>query len=124
MSDRLLLVEDEPALQQTIKAYLEPTYRVSAVSTVAEGTLLIQEVDFDIALIDLGLPDQSGFTLIKRITTNHKKVTVLAVTGDRSEESVNEAVNLGVDGYIIKPVTHEVLHDRIKKAVLRHSSNT
>ncbi len=124
MRYRVLVVEDEPALQETLKAYLEPTYKVTAVSTAADATQVLEKINFKVILVDLGLPDTNGINLIRQIVLNHKKIAVIALTGDRSEKSVKDSIDAGVDNYIVKPAEQAVLHNRIKKAIMKRGLGT
>lgn len=119
MRYRILVVEDEPALQETLKGYLEPTYKVTAVSTAADAATVLEKVKYKVLLIDLGLPDSNGLDLIKQAIVTHKGTVVFALTGDKTEKSVREAIDAGVDNYLVKPVDPQKLRDRIEKAIVK-----
>lgn len=121
MVPKILLVEDESALQLTIKAYLEPTYQVTTATTATQAREHLQNAHFKIVLVDLGLPDANGLSIIELLLAEYPKTTVLALTGDKSSATVKKAIDLGVDDYLVKPVSAMQLRDRIEKAALRRT---
>ena len=119
MLPKVLVVEDEYAIQETLKTYLETKYSVIVASTAKEAVKHIREVTFKVMIVDLGLPDGSGVDVIKNAAKNQKKSVVLALTGDKSTESVKLSIQAGVDDYLVKPVGPMELHDRIDRAALK-----
>tara|TARA_R110002124_G_scaffold233406_1_gene398723 strand:- start:86534 stop:86908 length:375 start_codon:yes stop_codon:yes gene_type:complete len=119
MREKILLVEDEPALLETIKEYLEPRYYVVTARNAAQASEALDTVDFKAIIVDLGLPDISGLAVIKKARKINKRLAIIALTGDQTLETVQHAMELDIDDYLVKPVDAEQLHDRIKKAV-RH----
>lgn len=121
MKPKILLVEDEYALQTTIKAYLDRDYHVLTARTATQAIASLKETHFKVMLVDLGLPDTHGLEVIKAAIHHQKKMAVLALTGDQSPETVKEAIEVGIDDYLVKPVMPAHLHDRIKKAILKRT---
>lgn len=121
MRPKILLVEDEYALQASFTAYLEPAYAVTATNTAQGALEHMKAYHFKVMLVDLGLPDTSGLNVIRQVIKENPKTVILALTGDRSSESVQSAIEAGVDDYIVKPVTAAQLHNRIEKAILKRT---
>ena len=119
---RLLLVEDDSGLNQTLRAQLERAgYTVSAASDGREGLYVATEYPLDLAIVDLGLPGLSGLELIRALRAEGKDYPVLVLTArDRWQDKV-EALKIGADDYVVKPFHVEELLARVD-ALLRRAS--
>ena len=73
----------------------------------------------DVALIDIRLPDFSGTDLLRRLKEMNPDIKEIVVTGFPTLENAIEAVNAGADGYMLKPIEHQVLLARINELVKR-----
>ena len=105
MSIRVLIVEDEPELLQRFAEAIdsEPTFSlVGAVTHGAAAKALLQEVEPDVVLVDLGLPDLNGIELIRHITLRFANADVLVVTMFADDEHVLASIEAGASGYLLK----------------------
>lgn len=123
---KILIVEDEVNIQSFIKANLEISdYQVICSETCALGMIMYASHHPDLIVLDLGLPDQDGMTLIQNVRKSD--TTPIIVLSARSNESDKvEALDLGANDYITKPFGIEEFMARIR-AVLRshrHSQET
>lgn len=123
---KILIVEDEVNIQSFIKANLEISdYQVICAETCALGMIMYASHHPDLIVLDLGLPDQDGMTLIQNV--RKADTTPIIVLSARSNESDKvEALDLGANDYITKPFGTEEFMARIR-AVLRshrHSQET
>lgn len=123
---KILIVEDEVNIQSFIKANLEISdYQVICAETCALGMIMYASHHPDLIVLDLGLPDQDGMTLIQNV--RKADTTPIIVLSARSNESDKvEALDLGANDYITKPFGTEAFMARIR-AVLRshrHSQET
>lgn len=119
---RLLLVEDNLSLSKWLKKLLQAENY--AVDVVDSGETALNDVDisqYDVALVDLGLPGLSGLELIKRIRRRKFPLPILILTARSDLESRVEGLNVGADDYLIKPFEIEELEARIR-ALLRRSA--
>lgn len=102
----VLVVEDEMVLQQRIKRLLlQLGYQedmLSFVSTVADATTHINNEPLALALIDLGLPDGNGISLIEQLVTSHPSTAILVVSAWTSEQAIIRALQAGATGYVLK----------------------
>jgi two-component system KDP operon response regulator KdpE len=115
----VLIIDDEPQIQRLLKIGLTAEkFRISDARTVAAALKLIETESFDIFILDIGLPDESGLTILKRIReVSDAPVIVLSV---RNDESVKvKALDLGADDYVTKPFGLPELMARIR-VTLRH----
>ena len=115
----VLIVEDDPSLNAALVATLKAAgYRPVSARTAAEGLRWFAHYSPDIVLLDLGLPDRDGLTVIRDI--RERATTPIVVLSARGAEAVKvEALDLGADDYVPKPFGVEELLARLR-AGLRH----
>lgn len=100
---RLLLVEDDTSLGETLQSRLtKEGYEVTWLTLCSETLSTIQSHSFDLALLDIGLPDGDGFSLAREIQ-EHQKIPFLFLTAMNSAEYRLEGFELGASDYIPKP---------------------
>ncbi len=121
MSSAILVVEDEPAIQELIAVNLEHAgHRVQRAYSAAEADALIREVRPDLILLDWMLPDLAGTVLARRLRADarSKDIPIIMLTARAEERDKVEGLDAGADDYITKPFSPKELLARIK-AVLR-----
>jgi two-component system response regulator PhoP len=119
---RILVVEDEPALQQQVCSELEAMgYAVDATGDGKEAYYLASEYPFDAAIVDLGLPGLSGLDVITRLRSNGSRLPILILTARASWQDKVSGLEQGGDDYLTKPFRMEELSARLK-ALLRRAS--
>lgn len=119
---RVLLVEDDTELRAQIAARLgDQGMVVDIASDGREGLYLATEYPIDLALIDLGLPELDGLTLIRELRASGRDVPVLVLTARSRWQEKVEGLEAGADDYLVKPFHPEELMARVR-ALLRRSS--
>jgi two-component system response regulator PhoP len=119
---RILLVEDEAPLRETLAARLKREgYAVDVAADGEEGLFQGKEVPFDVAIIDLGLPNMSGMELIHKLRAHGAKYPVLVLTARSSWQDKVEGLKSGADDYLVKPFHVEELLARLN-ALMRRAS--
>jgi two-component system, OmpR family, response regulator PhoP len=119
---RILLVEDEAPLRETLAARLKRDgFAVDAAQDGEEGLYLGREVPFDLAIIDLGLPKMSGMELVRSLRSEQRKFPILILTARSSWQDKVEGLKAGADDYLVKPFHVEELLARIN-ALLRRAA--
>lgn len=118
MSDaiRLMVVEDDPQMQSRFQRAFEASSAVVVVAwaaTAADALALLDETTPDVLLVDLGLPDASGITVIRRAKTLHPccEIMVVSVFGD--QRNVLASIEAGASGYLLKDDTADDFVERI-----------
>ena len=115
---KILIVEDEANIRSFIKANLETSdYQVLCAETCALGMMMYASHHPDLIILDLGLPDQDGMSLIQEVRKTDT-VPIIVLSARSSERDKVEALDLGANDYITKPFGTEELLARIR-AVLR-----
>jgi DNA-binding response OmpR family regulator len=119
---RILIVEDDKALCETIRTALESeNYEVGAANDGQEGFRLGNREKWDLIILDLILPLMTGFEICKKLRESGKKTPIIFLTGEKKEEIDKVmGLELGADDYLLKPFGMRELIARIK-AVLRRS---
>ncbi|HEX3971788.1 MAG TPA: response regulator transcription factor [Stellaceae bacterium] len=121
---RILVIDDEPAIRRLLKTSLSAEgYEVEEAATGEAGWTQFNKVKPDLVLLDLGLPDIDGREVIKRVRGLDSAgggLTPIIVLSIRSDERGKvEALDLGADDYVAKPVGMDELNARVR-AALRH----
>ncbi|HEX7155967.1 MAG TPA: response regulator transcription factor [Burkholderiaceae bacterium] len=104
----IIIVEDEPEFRRRFAQIIdnEPTMRlVGVAANKREAQVLIDREDFDVMLIDLGLPDGTGIDLIRNVSQRKPDVDIMVVTVFGDEQHVVSSIEAGATGYILKDST-------------------
>jgi two-component system KDP operon response regulator KdpE len=118
----ILLVEDEPQLRRYLRVTLTPHgYRLLEAVNAREGELMAASHHPDLILMDLGLPDQDGLELTRRLR-EWCAVPIIVVSARGQEQDKIQALDQGADDYLTKPFGSGELLARIRVA-LRHVSH-
>jgi DNA-binding response OmpR family regulator len=119
---RLLLVEDEIDIQSFLcRSLQEAGYHVEAASDGKSGERLAIDGSFDILIVDLGLPDQDGITLILRLRQLGVRAPVLILSARRSVDDRVLGLEQGGDDYLTKPFALAELLARLRNLLKRNS---
>jgi two-component system phosphate regulon sensor histidine kinase PhoR len=115
---RILVVDDEVRIREACRLVLEGCgYGVSLAATGAIGLELIRDQHFDIILLDLMMPELSGFDVLAQVKTLHPDTVVIVITGYATLEHSVDAMKKGAFDFIPKPFTPEHLRVTIAKAI-------
>ncbi len=122
---RILLVEDNPLTAKGLKYLLEKEqYTVIEVSDLSTARAELAEHNFDLALLDVSLPDGEGFSLAHEIKTQNPSLPVIFLTARDDEDDIVQGLELGADDYIVKPFRNRELLLRIQNSLRRGQSHT
>jgi DNA-binding response OmpR family regulator len=118
---RILIVEDERKVAQFIKRRLEEVdYSATVVRTCAEASDALAESPYDAIILDLGLPDGDGLTLLKEWRGNRFNEPVLIPSARDAVDDRVKGLNLGADDYLPKPFSMEEMLARIRSLLRRN----
>jgi DNA-binding response OmpR family regulator len=117
---RILLVEDEPLIADAIKLAMQrQEFRVDWAENGAMAFEALQAGQFDLVLLDLGLPDQDGLSVLEDLRKNDLDLPVLILTAREAVRNKIEGLNLGADDYLTKPFDMEELIARCRALIRR-----
>ncbi len=118
--EKLLLVEDEALLVDRLKTNLSQAgYIVDAALDGEEGAYLLAEYDYDLIILDLGLPKKSGLAILETLRDAHNPTPVLILTARNTWQERVEGLKKGADDYLGKPFHFEELLARIEVLLKR-----
>ncbi len=119
---RLLVVEDDPGLARALRQGLAGrAFAVDVAGTVAAAAALVAEHAYDCVVLDLGLPDEDGIALLRRLRARGAPVPVLVLTARGGVAERVAGLDAGADDYLAKPFAFPELVARIH-ALLRRGS--
>ncbi len=120
---RALIVEDEPLLIEDLEeCLLEEQFNIDSAQNLSKASDLVAGEEYDLILLDLGLPDGDGLELLKMIKHDHKETAVIIITARGETEDKVKGLELGSDDYLAKPFPIAELRARIH-AVMRRKYN-
>src|SRR5277367_1277302 len=121
---RLLLVEDEVEIQSFLQRSLtEAGYQVEAAGDARTAERMTLEGAHDVLVVDLGLPDEDGFSLILRLRQLGLRAPVLILSARRSVDDRVRGLEQGGDDYLTKPFALAELLARLRNLVKRNTSS-
>jgi len=112
---RVLLVEDDLSISRSLeKALSNEGFTVDAVNTGEAALFLVTRTSVDVVILDIGLPDMDGLSVLKKIREHNKSLPVILLTArDRIEDKV-DGLDRGADDYLTKPFSFSELIARIE----------
>lgn len=119
-SQRILVIDDEPAIQNLLKTHLEAhAYQVALAEDGAAGLRLVSDFHPQVVILDLGLPDMNGLEVLKQLRSwTAVPVIILTVTDD--EATKVRLLDAGADDYLSKPFSLPELEARVRVALRTH----
>ncbi|QMW21782.1 response regulator transcription factor [Sandaracinobacteroides saxicola] len=121
---RVLIVEDEPTLARQLRATLEGAgYAVDSAHDGEEGQYLGENEAYDAVILDLGLPEVDGLTVLDRWRRAGHRMPVLVLTARDSWSDKVAGLDAGADDYLTKPFRSEELIARLRALIRRASGN-
>lgn len=113
---RILVVDDDESIREVLKAILEDEgYTVESMDTAKKAIQKTKRKIYNLALIDIRLPDMEGIELLTKMSDTTPKMRKIIITGYPTLHNAVEAVNKGADAYIVKPFDMEKVLETIKE---------
>ena len=117
---RILIVDDDENIRKVLQTILEDEgYITETAETAKKGIELSEEKFFNLALIDVRLPDMEGIELLGKLRETKPKMRKIIVTGYPTLQNAMASVNQGADGYVLKPFNVEkillTIEEQLKK---------
>jgi DNA-binding response OmpR family regulator len=118
---RILVIEDEPRMSALLfKGLCEHGHDVTVASNGAEGLKCTLDGEFGVILLDLGLPDLSGYDVAQVLRERRYPASILMLTAYNKEDEIVRGLNIGADDYLVKPFSFPELLARLR-AITRAS---
>lgn len=102
---KILIIEDDPSLRELIAQSLTDRERavVETADNLRSALYKIEDYDYDCVLLDIMLPDGSGFTLLERLKAMKKRESVIIISARDTTDDKVAGLELGADDYLAKP---------------------
>lgn len=122
---RILLIEDNPINRAVMSKILTNAgHTVVTAATGAEALALLEQQAFDLALVDLQLPDIDGISIAQEVRSRGCKLPLWALTAHGEESYRQKAIEAGMSGFLVKPIpTHELL-SQVSRSLEEHTSSS
>lgn len=120
---KVLIVDDDPDIVEIVKTTCETeSMEVIIAGTASELWQGLRGDKPDVIVLDIMLPDASGFEIIKRLQENYKNIPVIFLTARKSDLDMILGLELGADDYVTKPFNPRALVARIKAVLRRYDT--
>lgn len=118
MLPRVLIVDDDTQCSETMGLYLQGNARVHIVNGGRSALDYVQQNQVDVILLDIEMPIMDGFVTLEQLRKIESciNVPVILITGRKDKSTIFNSSAMGVDGYLIKPVSQETLIQKVNEA--------
>lgn len=125
MSERLLIIEDEETLRESLKrVFLREEYEVDSADSAETALKMVDGRIYDLIISDIILPGMNGIELLKKCREQNAEQIVIIITAYASLETAVEALRAGAYDYIVKPIIHEEIKRIVRNALRERSLRT
>ncbi|ELY9423256.1 two-component system response regulator PmrA [Cronobacter dublinensis] len=122
---KLLIVEDDLLLQEGLAIALgNEGYALDCAGSAAQGDALLQSGEYSLVILDLGLPDKDGATLLSQWRRSGVSTPVLILTARDALEDRVSGLDAGADDYLVKPFAVAELHARVRALIRRYQGHS
>jgi DNA-binding response OmpR family regulator len=104
MSDRILIVDDDPVVRQFVELVLtQQGYATSSAATSETALQVLGRESFHLVLLDINMPGMTGLDILRVMRSRPKRPKILMMTAHRDPQTIMKAMQQGADGYLAKP---------------------
>ena len=114
----VLVVDDEPIVRESIRDWLKDAgYQVATAESGEEALELIKKQDFNVMVLDIGLPGQAGIAVLKQVKAQRPWIKSIIMTAYPSAETTVEAKKLGAVHYLVRPIARDDLERLVRETL-------
>ncbi|MDR3355701.1 MAG: response regulator [Spirochaetaceae bacterium] len=116
---KILAIDDQAEIINIVADFLEDIYEVYPAKTTAKAFSLLHSTKFDLILLDIRLPGMNGIEFLEYMKRQiwYENTPVIFMSSESDFRTVAQAINLGANGYIKKPIEKDVLLNKIKTVI-------
>lgn len=115
---KMVVVDDEVEICEFLKLFFEERdFRVSAAYSGKQALAVIEQEKPNVVLLDVNMPDMDGLEVLKQIKAKKIKAKIIMVSAMETNEKIEEAMKLGADNYITKPLSLEYLEKDVQEKI-------
>jgi len=115
MSKKILIVDDELGIRESLKLILEKDYDVDIATNCQECLEYLKQNPVELVLLDIKMPRVSGIETLKQIKSINPNIKIVMVTGYKSVETATEAIHAGASDYVVKPFSSKDILEAVEK---------
>ena len=120
---KILVIDDEAGIRESLEVLLSlEGYTIEMAVDGKQGLSMLEHGNYDLVLLDLALPGQSGLELLPPIHERYPELPVIMITAYGTVENVVEAIRAGAENFVQKPWDNEKLLADIRSAIARHKA--
>ena len=114
---KTIVVDDQPEITHNLEKQLSKYgLQVQTAQNFTEGAFMIDHYSYDIAILDIALPDGNGIELFRQLRKKNSEVYTIIITGNATLENAITALNEGINAYLVKPFSEEQLYAVVRQA--------
>lgn len=115
----ILVIDDDPLMLRVIKEELKADYNVATAISGKIGLQFLQRKKTDLVLLDYEMPEENGAEVLEKIRANEstKNLPVVFLTGIKDKEKIKKVLSLKPQGYLLKPINHDMLVQTINQVL-------
>ena len=115
---KVVVIDDNEAVLSSVKKFFKDSSKVSIVGTFSDGReglcyLLNNHKEYDVIILDILLPNIDGIKILEELNSNNIYKKIIVLSSFKDNWSIKRIQNLNVDYYMLKPITNDILEDRI-----------
>ncbi|OGF45274.1 MAG: hypothetical protein A2231_11120 [Candidatus Firestonebacteria bacterium RIFOXYA2_FULL_40_8] len=118
---QILIVDDEKNILEAFKFLLQDKYKVLTTDSGKDALKILDEVEVDIVLLDIMMPDMDGLEVLGKIKEKYPSIEVVMVTATKTVTTAVKAMKLGAYDYLVKPVDNDDILISIQRIVKKRS---
>ncbi len=116
---KILVVDDELGPRESLRMILKDDYEVETAADGREAINFLEQLDFDLAILDIRMPDINGIELLETIKNRNPATEVIMITAYASIDTATKALRSGALDYLIKPFDYNAVRDIVKRGITR-----
>src|SRR4030067_1751472 len=114
----ILVVDDDPVVIKSCERILKSDgYSIDSAVNGQDAINILHKKDYDLVVTDLKMPEGNGIDLIKWLRNSKTQTGIVIITGYPSQETIKDALDLGIIDYVPKPFTPAVITDVVNRAI-------
>ena len=115
----VFIVDDNKTNLETARLELEELYKIYACASAARMFSMLQKITPDIILLDINMPEMNGLEALAKLKGDKKTahIPIVLLTAHSDKETVMQGLQLGAVGYVVKPFSPKLLHERIRENI-------